>query len=123
MNTTNLTNNNNNSAWNINDLISFYYLPYTVLNIIGMLVGIFGNLLILSAILLTKQLQTTANILIFNLSFAHLFVEGFIDSTALIGIYNIFIYYILKINFLIFYYLMEFYMEKNTLKNIIYLAN
>jgi hypothetical protein len=86
MNTTNLTNNNNNSAWNINDLISFYYLPYTVLNIIGMLVGIFGNLLILSAILLTKKLQNTSNILIFNLSLAHLFVAGFVDSAALTGI-------------------------------------
>jgi hypothetical protein len=86
MNTTNLTNNNNNSTWNINDLISFYYLPYTVLNIIGMLVGIFGNLLILSAILLTKKLQNTANILIFNLSLAHLFVAGFVDSAALTGI-------------------------------------
>ena len=86
MNITNLTNNNNNSAWNINDLISFYYLPYTVLNIIGMLVGIFGNLLILSAILLTKKLQNTSNILIFNLSLAHLFVAGFVDSAALTGI-------------------------------------
>ena len=82
----NSTNQTNNSTWTLNDIISFHYLPYTVLNIIGMLVGVFGNLLILSAILLTKQLQNTANILIFNLSFAHLFVAGFIDSAALIGI-------------------------------------
>ena len=66
----NSTNQTNNSTWTLNDIISFHYLPYTVLNIIGMLVGVFGNLLILSAILLTKQLQNTANILIFNLSFA-----------------------------------------------------
>jgi hypothetical protein len=92
-------NSTNNSTWTLNDLISFHYLPYIILNTIGILVGIVGNSLILSAILLTKQLQNTANILIFNLSFAHLFVAGFIDSTALIGIYNIFIYYILKINF------------------------
>ena len=45
----------------------------------------FGNSLILSAILITKQLQNTANILIFNLSFAHFFVAGFVDSAALIG--------------------------------------
>ena len=84
----NLTNNNNNNniTWTLNDIISFHYLPYTVLNIIGMFGGIFGNLLILSAILLTKQLQNTANILIFNLSFAHLFVAGFVDSAALTGI-------------------------------------
>ena len=97
MNITNLTNNNNNSTWNINDLISFHYLPYTILNTTGILVGVFGNILILSAILLTKQLQNTANILIFHLSFAHLFVAGFIDSTALIGI--ILIHYILKLIF------------------------
>ena len=82
----NSTNQTNNITWTINDLISFHYLPYTVLNIIGMFGGIFGNLLILSAILLTKQLQNTANILIFNLSFAHLFVAGFVDSAALTGI-------------------------------------
>jgi hypothetical protein len=85
MNSTNQTN-NNNSTWTINDLISFYYLPYTVLTIIGILVGILGNILILGSILLTKQLQNTADILIFNLSLAHLFVAGFVDSTALTGI-------------------------------------
>jgi hypothetical protein len=88
MNSTNLTN-NNNITWTINDLISFHYLPYMILNIIGILVGVAGNLLILSAILLTKQLQNTANILIFNLSFAHLFVAGFVDSTALFSINKI----------------------------------
>jgi uncharacterized protein with PQ loop repeat len=82
----NSTNQKNNITWTINDLISFHYLPYTVLNIIGIFGGIFGNLLILSAILLTKQLQNTANILIFNLSFAHFFVAGFVDSAALTGI-------------------------------------
>jgi hypothetical protein len=88
MNSKNLI--NNNSTWTINDLISFHYLPYTILNTMGILVGMFGNSLILSAILLTKQLQNTANILIFNLSFAHFFVAGFVDSAALIGkIYKI----------------------------------
>jgi hypothetical protein len=83
----NLTNNNNNNniKWTLNDIISFHHLPYIVLTLIGILVGIFGNILILSSILLTKQLQNTANILIFNLSFAHLFVAGFVDSAALIG--------------------------------------
>ncbi len=82
----NLTNLSKNSTWKINDIISFHYLPYTILNTVGILGGIIGNSLILSAILLTKQLQNTANILIFNLSFAHLFVAGFVDSAALIGI-------------------------------------
>ena len=82
----NLTNLSKNSTWAINDIISFHYLPYTILNTIGILGGIIGNSLILSAILLTKQLQNTANILIFNLSFAHLFVAGFVDSAALTGI-------------------------------------
>ena len=88
MNPTN-NNNNNNFTWTLNDIISFHYLPYIVLTIIGILVGIFGNILILSSILLTKQLQNTANILIFNLSIAHLFVAGFIDSIALFSIKNI----------------------------------
>jgi len=104
MNSTNLTNNNNNNTtWSINDLISFHYLPYIILNIIGILVGIFGNLLILSAILLTKQLQTTANILIFHLSFVHLFVAGFVDSTSLFSILKI-LFITLYSNQLIFIY-------------------
>jgi len=82
MNSTNLT---HNITWTINDLISFHYLPYTILNTLGILVGMFGNSLILSAILLTKQLQNITNILIFNLSFAHFFVAGFVDTAALIG--------------------------------------
>ncbi len=88
MNSTNLIN-DNNSTWTINDVISFHYLPYTILNTIGILLGVTGNLLILSVILLTKQLQNVSNILIFNLSFAHLFVAGFVDSTALFSIENI----------------------------------
>jgi len=82
----NSANQTNNSTWTINDIISFHYLPYTILNTTGILVGVFGNILILSAILLTKQLQNTANILIFNLSFAHLLVAGFVDSTSLFSI-------------------------------------
>jgi len=85
MNSTNQTNNN---TWTINDIISFHYLPYIVLTIIGILVGMLGNILILSAILLTKQLQNTANILIFNLSIAHLFVAVLIDSNSLFSIKN-----------------------------------
>jgi hypothetical protein len=117
----NSTNQTNNITWFINDLISFHYLPYTILNTTGILVGVFGNILILSAILLTKQLQNTANILIFHLSFAHLFVAGFIYSTALICI--ILIYYILKLIFNCFITLKEFYMETNTLKIMIFFAN
>jgi hypothetical protein len=75
-----------NSTRAVIDLMSFHYLPYIILNSVGVFVGIFGNLLILSAILLTKQLQNTANILIFNLSLAHFFVAGFVDPTALSGI-------------------------------------
>jgi hypothetical protein len=47
-------NSTNYSTWTLNDLISFHYLPYIILNTIGILVGIVGNSLILSAILLTK---------------------------------------------------------------------
>ena len=85
MNSTNQT----NSTWTLNDIISFHYLPYIIMNSVGIIVGVSGNLLIMSAILLTKQLQNKANILIFNLSLAHFFVASFVDSTALIGI-NIF---------------------------------
>jgi len=81
MNSTNQT----NSTWTLNDIISFHYLPYTIMNSVGIIVGVFGNLLIMSAILLTKQLQNTTNILIFNLSFAHFLVASFVDSTALTG--------------------------------------
>ena len=82
MNSTNQANN----TLNLNETIPFHYLPYIIMDIVGIVVGLFGNLLILSAILLTQQLKNKpVNILIFNLQLAHCFVAGYVDSTALFG--------------------------------------
>ena len=50
----------------------------------------------ISAILLTRKLQNSSNILILNLSVSHLFVGAFVDVFALLGKMN------LKINFKLF---------------------
>ena len=45
----------------------FDYFPYIVLNLIGSVFGILGNILIIGSIICTKKLHTIANIIIANL--------------------------------------------------------
>ena len=61
------------------------YLPYTILCAIGSVVGLFGNLLIVGAVLCTKELQSMTNMLVFNLALADIVISGFVDSWTVAG--------------------------------------
>ena len=61
------------------------YLPYSLLSSIGVVVGLLGNILIIGAIISTKELHTTTYMLIFNLSLADLVISSFVDLFTVIG--------------------------------------
>ena len=88
--------------------IPYEFMPYVALNAVGIVIGVFGNLiffknfsiefilrkkyyllgnlLILAAILCTKKLRKAASsVILFSLSVAHLFISGFVNTFALIG--------------------------------------
>ncbi|CAF0970974.1 unnamed protein product [Brachionus calyciflorus] len=60
-------------------------LPYTLINCIGFIVGSFGNILIMGAIIITKELHNETSILIFNLSLAELVITGFVNLFTILG--------------------------------------
>lgn len=47
--------------------------------------GLFGNVLVISAIILSRLLRNTANIFVFNLAIADLLVTGFVNFLAIIS--------------------------------------
>jgi hypothetical protein len=61
------------------------YLPYIVIYTFGCISGIFSNLLIIVAIITTKDLHNATNMIIFNLSLADLLISGFVDSFTIAG--------------------------------------
>jgi hypothetical protein len=62
------------------------YLPYTTLSIIGVIVGFIGNILIIGAILLSKELRTNSTcILCLNLAFADFGVAIFVNVFTVVG--------------------------------------
>nr|QVK45856.1 G protein-coupled receptor [Proales similis] len=61
-------------------------LPYTIFSTCGTLIGILGNLLIIGAVICTKELHNPTNMLIFNLALADLTISGFVDSFTVVGI-------------------------------------
>ena len=76
MNSSNNENNSSGSA--LGGLI--YFLPYTSLAVIGTLTGVLGNLTIMAAILVTKELRTTSNLIVFNLALANFSISFLIYS-------------------------------------------
>ena len=61
------------------------YLPYTIISILGFVLGFFGNLMIIGAVLSTKELQSMTNILVFNLALADFVISTFVDSWRVAG--------------------------------------
>lgn len=61
------------------------YLPYITLTSIGTVIGVLGNLLIIAAILLTKELKKITNLLIFNLAVSDLMIAAVSNSFSTIG--------------------------------------
>ncbi len=78
--------NNSNSSETLEiDPIKFFfqnlseYFPYTFLACFATITGIFGNLVIVGAILCTKELKTVSNMFVFNLSIADFFISTLRD--------------------------------------------
>lgn len=61
------------------------YLPYTVICSLVTITGTVGNLIIIAAIIDSKELQTNTNALIFNLALSDLFISGIVDLFAVVG--------------------------------------
>ncbi len=61
------------------------FLPYIILNILGAVCGIFGNILIIGAIACTKELHNMTSIIIANLSLADLVISSITDTFAVAG--------------------------------------
>ncbi len=62
------------------------YLPYSIFAAMGAVFGTFGNLLIMAAILCTKELlKTTKNAIIFNLALSDLIISAIVDSFTIVG--------------------------------------
>ena len=64
------------------------YLPYTFLSGLAVFVGIVGNLLITGAILVTKELQSTSNLIVFNLAVADILISLIVDTFTLVGLFE-----------------------------------
>ena len=62
------------------------YFPYTFLACFSTIIGIFGNIIIVGAILCTKELKTVSNIFVFNLSIADFFISLLVDSFTAVGV-------------------------------------
>jgi hypothetical protein len=62
------------------------YFPYTFLSFFSTFSGIIGNIVIVGAILCTKELKTVSNIFVFNLSIADFFISLLVDSFTVVGV-------------------------------------
>ena len=49
-----------------------------------------GNLLIIGAVICNKELHTSTNMLVLNLSLADIIISGFVDSFTVAGSFKIF---------------------------------
>jgi len=85
--------NNSNSSETLEvDPIKFFFLnlseyfPYTFLACFSTIIGIFGNIVIVGAILCTKELKTVSNMFVFNISIADFFISLLVDSFTAVGV-------------------------------------
>jgi hypothetical protein len=63
------------------------YLPYTILTLFGVIIGLSGNFLIIGSILISKELRNNSTcILCFNLALADLSISFFVNMFTLVGI-------------------------------------
>jgi tetrahydromethanopterin S-methyltransferase subunit C len=65
------------------------YLSYVVLNIFGSIFGVIGSIAIITAILITKELQNRTNLIIANIASVDFILSSLVDSFAITGLNNI----------------------------------
>lgn len=93
MNLTNLTVNEHDERSILLQGMEFFlrffpeYFPYALLSSFGVIIGIIGNLLIAGAIIVTKELHSTSNLIMFNLALADLSISVVVDSLTVVGMY------------------------------------
>jgi len=61
------------------------YLPYLVLHSFGSILGVIGNILIVVAIIVTKELQNATNIIIANIALADFILSSIVDTLTIAG--------------------------------------
>jgi len=61
------------------------YLPYLVLHSSGSILGVIGNILIVVAIIVTKELQNATNIIIANIALADFILSSIVDTLTIAG--------------------------------------
>ena len=61
------------------------YLPYVILNTMGVIFGVIGSLLVIGSIACTKELQNTTNLIIFNLALVDFILCSISDTFAIAG--------------------------------------
>jgi hypothetical protein len=62
------------------------YLPYVILNSFGSIFGVIGSIAIITAILITKELQTRMNLIIANIALVDFILSSVVDSFAITGL-------------------------------------
>jgi hypothetical protein len=62
------------------------YLPYVILNSFGSIFGVIGSIAIITAILITKELQIRMNLIIANIALADFILSTLVDSFAITGL-------------------------------------
>ena len=72
----------NNIEFNIN-----VYVPFVVLHSLGSILGIIGSLAVFAAIIVTKEIRNSTNIIIGNIAIADFILSAFVDPLAIAGIY------------------------------------
>jgi hypothetical protein len=63
------------------------YLPYVILNSFGSIFGVIGSIAIVTAILITKELQTRMNLIIANIALVDFILSTLVDSFAIAGLF------------------------------------
>jgi hypothetical protein len=62
------------------------YLPYLFLHSFGSILGVIGNISIIVAIKVTKELQDATNIIIANIALADFILSSIVDTLTIAGI-------------------------------------
>ncbi len=61
------------------------YLPYLLLHSFGSFLGVIGNIAIIGALIVTKELHNATNIIIANIALADFILSSIVDTLTIAG--------------------------------------
>ena len=61
------------------------YLPYIALHSFGSFLGVIGNIAIIGALIVTKELHNATNIIIANIALADFILSSIVDTLTIAG--------------------------------------